>query len=171
MTNPNDFRQYAYQYDPSYLIDGFDVSRSSTAPNRRTQTHSVGKITLHENPNVKSGKEILQDQRTSFKQAVLTVAVAVICFLLIGSVVASFAVKNECTRELAKQQTLIMNEQSEHISLQSKLDAMVSISMIDDYAVNKLGMTKVKSNQIQYMDVDGYKLSHQTIVPKGNIKK
>ena len=29
--------------------------------------------------------------------------------------------------------------------------------MIDDYAVNKLHMTKMKSNQVQYMDVEQYK--------------
>jgi len=38
--------------------------------------------------------------------------------------------------------------------------------MIDDYAVNKLGMKKVKSNQIQYVDVDGYKAQKQAQLGK-----
>ena len=33
--------------------------------------------------------------------------------------------------------------------------------MIDDYAVNKLHMTKMKSNQVQYMDVEQYKQAAQ----------
>ena len=31
------------------------------------------------------------------------------------------------------------------------------MSMIDQYAVEKLGMTKMKSNQIKYIDVSQYK--------------
>lgn len=75
----------------------------------------------------------------------------------VGLTLYSFAVKNELTREISSVKVDIANAQSENISLQSQLDAMVSISMIDDYAVNKLHMTKMKSNQVQYMDVEQYK--------------
>ena len=61
---------------------------------------------------------------------------------------------------------LLLICQSENISLQSELDSLVSVSMIDDYAVNKLGMKKVKSNQIQYVDVDGYKAQKQAQLGK-----
>ena len=64
------------------------------------------------------------------------------------------------TREISSVKTNISNAQSENISLQSELDTMVSISMIDDYAVNKLHMTKMKSNQIQYMDVKQFKQNY-----------
>ena len=75
----------------------------------------------------------------------------------VGLTLYSFAVKNELTREISSAKVNIANAQSENISLQSELDTMVSISMIDDYAVNKLHMTKMESNQIQYMDVNQYK--------------
>lgn len=47
--------------------------------------------------------------------------------------------------------------QSENTRLNSELDSLVSMSMIDQYAVEKLGMTKMKSNQIKYIDVSQYK--------------
>ena len=85
---------------------------------------------------------------------------------MIALVIGSLAVKNELTKEIAAKQTQIANAQSENISLQSELDSLVSVSMIDDYAVNKLGMKKVKSNQIQYVDVDGYKAQKQAQLGK-----
>ena len=47
--------------------------------------------------------------------------------------------------------------QSENTRLNSELDSLVSMNMIDQYAVEKLGMTKMKSNQIKYIDVSQYK--------------
>ena len=61
------------------------------------------------------------------------------------------------TREVSSIETKISYAQSENISLNSRLDAMVSIGTIDEYAVNELHMTKLKPSQIQYIDVQKYK--------------
>ena len=134
MTNTNDFRRYSYQNDTSYMLNGFNVSRSSTAPS-----------------------QIKHEQALCAKRAVALILTAVIVIGFVGLTLYSFAVKNELTREISSAKVNIANAQSENISLQSELDTMVSISMIDDYAVNKLHMTKMESNQIQYMDVNQYK--------------
>lgn len=92
--------------------------------------------------------------------------IAVVCLSMVGLLLNSMATKNELTREISQKQTQIANAKSENISLQSELDAMVSVSMIDEYAVDKLGMSKVKSNQIQYMDVSQYKAERQKMLQK-----
>ena len=85
---------------------------------------------------------------------------------MVGLLLNSMATKNELTREISQKQTQIANAKSENISLQSELDAMVSVSMIDEYAVDKLGMSKVKSNQIQYMDVSQFKAERHMMLQK-----
>ena len=65
---------------------------------------------------------------------------------------------NELTFEISRlEKKLILPAQSENTRLNSELDSLVSMSMIDQYAVEKLGMTKMKSNQIKYIDVSQYK--------------
>lgn len=176
MTNTNDFRRYAYQYDTSYLISGFDVTRSSAAPKRRPVEQPEVKeeerdFKLHNNVNVKHTSVIKYEEVQARKKMAVTLLVAFTAFVLIASTLFSFAYKNQLTREIADVQTDISYAQSENISLQSRLDAMVSISMIDDYAVNKLGMTKMKSNQIQYMDVSEYKTKRTAQTQKQTPKK
>lgn len=159
MTNTNDFRRYSYSSDPAYLINQFDFSRGSQAPKIKPQSQpDVNKgFKVHENKTFKTKSQLKAEQKRGVSSTLKIAAVAVTCFVMIALVIGSLAVKNELTKEIATKQTQIANAQSENISLQSELDSLVSVSMIDDYAVNKLGMKKVKSNQIQYVDVDGYK--------------
>lgn len=170
MTNTNDFRRYSYQHDTSYMLQGFDVSRSSAAPKRRQAPTSdfeeERKLTLRENAGVKSASLINQEQQQSFKKAVALLTVAACVLAILALTIQSFALKNELTREISSTQIDISNAQSENISLQSQLDAMVSVSMIDEYAVEKLHMTKMKSSQMQYIDVNEYQHNRMSKLQK-----
>lgn len=168
MTNSNDFRKYSYQYDPAYLINSFDYQRSSQAPALKPEAQPKRPFRVHENKEIKSAADIKKEQKLSAKKAIRIVIVAVFSLAMIGLVINSLAVKNQLTKEIAVQETKIANAQSENISLQSQLDSLVSMSMIDEYAVEKLGMTKVKSSQIQYMDVSEYKAKNMEKMRKSN---
>ena len=156
MTNTNDFRRYSYQSDSAYLINSFDFSRGSHAPKLRPQDKPEEKFRLRQNQKLKSRSQLKKEQKAAFVKAVRVAAVAVFCLAMICMVLHSMALKNELTKEISAKQTDIANAQSEYISLQSELNSLVSMSMIDKYAVEKLGMTKMKSNQIQYMNVDEF---------------
>ena len=158
MTNTNDFRQYSYRYDTANLISSFNYTRGSHAPKVRPEYETPErKLRVKETKGIKSQAQLLHEQRVSRKKAIQITFAAVIFLALIGIVLNSFAVKNQLTREIARQETAIANAQSEHISLESQLNIMYSVSMIDKYAVGKLGMSKVRQGQIQYIDVDSYK--------------
>lgn len=156
MTNTNDFRQYSYQQDPSYLIRGFDLSRGSQAPKYRPQDEAEPKIKVHQNNAVKSKAQLNAEQKSASRTVAITIGIALLCLAMIAAAVSSMALKNEATRHLSKMQIELSEAESENVSLRSQIDAMVSISMIDDYAVNELGMSKMKADQIQYMDVGEY---------------
>lgn len=65
--------------------------------------------------------------------------------------------KNEYTREIANLKTELSREVNQNICTNAELEALVTIDQIEDYAVNKLGMVKLQSDQIRYIDVEKYK--------------
>ena len=155
MTNTNDFRKYSYSSDTTYLIESFSLSRGSQAPKLKPEEDRSLKV--RKGGKKKTGKQLKTEQMAAFKKSAVVVSVAVISLLMIALALHSFALKNELTRQIQTTQTSIANANSEYISLESQLDALVSISTIDKYAVEELGMTKVKSNQIRYINVDEFK--------------
>ena len=170
MTNTNDFRQYSFSSDTSYLIDSFSYSRASHAPKLRPEEDP--KLKLREGKTkLKTKSQLKKEQKLGFTKAVAVISVAVICLLLIAFALHSFALKNELTRDIQKTQTNIANANSEHISLESQLDALYSISAIDKYAVEELHMSKVKSNQIKYISVDEYKNFREKELSEKNKKE
>lgn len=172
MTNTNDFRRYSYHADPTYLINNFNLQRGSQAPDLKPKKKTEEReLKLREGNGIKSKSELKHEQRLAFNDAVKLAVVAMFCLALIGLVINSFAVKNELTRKNAASEVAIANAQSEYISLESELDALVSMSMIDKYAVEQLGMVKVKSNQIQYIDVSEYKAQREMSIKKAESKK
>lgn len=158
MTNTSDFRRYTYASDTNNLISSFNLTRGSQAPKLRPEVQEPEQELRVRNgkAGIKSRKQLLSEQKAASAKVVRIAACAIICMLMIGAVLNSLAVKNQLTREIAKKEVAIANAQSEYISLESKLNSLVSISMIDKYAVEELGMTKVRSNQIQYMDVNEF---------------
>ncbi|MBR3738373.1 MAG: hypothetical protein IKN26_06510 [Eubacterium sp.] len=169
MTNANDFRKYSYAADTTYLIESFSYTRGSHAPKLEPQEDE--RLKVREGGKLKSKKQLRAEQKSAFIKAITVVSVAVISLLMIGMSLHSFALKNELTREIQKTQTSIALAESENISLQSQLDALVSISTIDKYAVEQLNMTKVKSNQIRYISVEDFKNHREAQLNKDNQQK
>ena len=86
MTNTNDFRRYSYQNDTSYMLNGFNVSRSSTAPKRREEEYPETGRTLkvRENDSVKSSSQIKHEQALCAKRADALILTAVIVIGFVG---------------------------------------------------------------------------------------
>lgn len=158
MTDTRDYRRYTSYSASSNLINSFDFDRNAAAkarPSRKPVEKPRAK--LRDGEGIKSRQQLRKEERLSVAAIIRIAAASLVCLALIGAVLHSFALKNQLTRENSRMETAIANAQSEYISLESKLNSLVSISMIDKYAVEQLGMSKVHSNQIQYMDVNEYK--------------
>lgn len=154
MTNTGDFRRYSYATDASYALKAFDVRRSSAAPAYQPEKKN---LKVRENAGRKSSAQLKHEQNIGFRSALMIGAVAVLSLAMLFGVLFTYAQKNELTHDIARLETRLAVAQSENTRLNSELDALVSMSMIDQYAVEELGMTKMKSNQIRYIDVSQYK--------------
>lgn len=163
MTNSNDFRKYSYTADVEMTnaINSFSVTRSSAAPkydpapekSRRTRPFTV----ITGNEKLKSANELKNNQHHAFRQVVVTISVLAIAAAMLFAMLFTFALKNEYTRQIASLKTELSREVNQTICTNAALDAMVTFDQIEDYAVNKLGMVKLETDQIRYIDVEKYK--------------
>lgn len=159
MTNTGDFRRYSYAGDASYAVEAFNLSRSSAAPAYKPQPKRDLKV--KERNKWKSRSQLLAEQKLGFKRAAVIAVTALLSIGMLFSVLHTYAKKNELTHEISNLETQLSIAESENTRINSELDALVSMSMIDRYAVEELGMSKVQSNQIVYVDVSQYKQQHQ----------
>lgn len=158
MTNTNDFRRYSYEYDASYAVDAFNLSRSSAVPKTAPiQPERRRGLRLTPGTKKKNRAQLVAEQKTAFKKAISIAAVTFAVMCMLFAVMFTFSLKNELNREIAKLQSEIALAESENISLNAELEAMVSVSQIDTYAVEKLGMTRLDSNKIKYVDTAEFK--------------
>lgn len=159
MTNTGDFRRYSYSSDASYAVQAFDMRRSSAAPSYAPEPQRRKNLKVRENPTAqkKSRAQLAAEQRIGFRWIVKIGTVCILCFAMLFGMIYTYAQKNELTHEISQLETDLAVEKSENTRLNSELDSLVSMSMIDRYAVEQLGMTKMKSNQIRYIDVSEYK--------------
>lgn len=155
MTNTGDFRRYSYSSDIAYAIQAFNVGRSSVAPAYNPQPDKELKV--RENDKRKSKVRILQEQRTAFSRAVFLFISALLIIAMFCVVLNTYVKKNELTHEISQLQNQLAVAESENTRINSELNSLVSMSMIEQYAVDELGMSKVQSNQIRYIDVAQFK--------------
>lgn len=160
MTNTGDFRRYSYSTDASYALKAFDLQRSSAAPAYQPGTKKD--LRVRENTGRKSKSQLKHEQSLGFASALKIGIVALLSLSMLFGVLYTYAKKNELIHDISRLETQLAISQSENTRLNSELDALVSMSMIDQYAVEELGMTKMKSNQIRYIDVSQYKEKRQT---------
>ncbi|MCM1286199.1 MAG: hypothetical protein NC213_07570 [Acetobacter sp.] len=161
MTNTGDFRRYSIDSDMNILNDSidryFNVSRSSAAPKYVPETEPGATILPHQTGKRKSRKQILQEQRETRKRAAAIVLTSVLVIAMMMGAIGTLSKKNQLIREISSIKSDLTISQSENVRLNSQLNSLVSMNMIDKYAVENLGMSKVTNSQIRYIDVSQYK--------------
>lgn len=153
MTTANDFRSY-YPVNTSTALEAFNVTRSSAAPQLEPKTGK--KLSVRPNTKKKSRAEIKAEQKAAFKTSALLLTTVVLFVAMVSGVLYTYVRKNELTRSISSIKSQITMAESDNISLNAQLEAMVSMSQIEDYAVNNLGMVKLQASQIVYIDTSEF---------------
>lgn len=154
MVNSNDFRRYSYNGDAAYALEAFNRTRSSAAPQpKRTPRRKFG---LSPNTVKKSRSQLIKEQRAARVKVIESVVVVGIVLAMFTGVIFTYVQKNELTKSIAKIQDEISVAESENVSLNAELESLISVSQIDAYAIEELGMTRLQSSQIIYIDTADY---------------
>ena len=166
MTNASDFRRYSYSVDfeTRNAVSAFSQTRSSAAPAYTPDVMPEAPVprrrrnlSVTTNEKLKSREELIASQRLARKQMFVIVSVIAAVAVMLVAMLFTYAVKNEYTRQIASLETELSREVNQNICTNAELEALVTMEQIEDYAVNKLGMVKLDSDQVRYIDVEKYK--------------
>lgn len=171
MTNARDFRRYSYgiDFETRNAVSAFSQTRSSAAPEIMPDAmpeipapRRRKRLTVTTNEKLKSRAELVQSQKLALKQIFIIISVLAVAASMLFAMLFTYAKKNECTREIANLKTELSREINQNICTNAELEALVTIEQIEDYAINKLGMVKLQTDQIRYIDVEKYKDARET---------
>lgn len=115
----------------------------------------------YERPAVKKQRQqsaVSQKERRatarSRANAVKLLAAAAVIFMFIGSGLYLNGRLDETARNISRIESQIEIAKSENIRLNSKLEGMVSVDKIENYAENVLGMVKLEDYKVKYFNND-----------------
>ena len=87
------------------------------------------------------------------KKSLRVFAVVMAMFVIISMQIVAGAKNYSLDREIQKVEQLLAVEEAENIRLSSALNGITGIAVIDTYATEVLGMTKVENYQIECIDL------------------
>ena len=101
----------------------------------------------------KQAKTVKFKNKKAFKTAVNVLSIAVAISMLIGVVYTNSRI-TEITTGITEQQKEITELESEKAYLNFTLESRMSLNDIENYAINVLGMVKMDSTQVEYIEIE-----------------
>ena len=98
-------------------------------------------------------KTVKIKNKYAFKNFVDILSIAVIVSLVVGVIYTNAAI-TQTTNKIAQTQNAITELESEKAYLEFTLESRMSLDEIESYAVNVLGMVKMDSSQVEYIEIE-----------------
>lgn len=100
-------------------------------------------------------KKIEQSKRRKRNPLKLTVGFlfSAVVVAVVGMIIYSQVQLTELNQKISEAQETLENSQSEYTQMQMNVDAKYTTSIIEEYAQDKLGMTKANSSQKEFVDL------------------
>jgi cell division protein FtsL len=98
-------------------------------------------------------KTVKLKNKRAFKTALNVLSIAVMVSMIIGIVYTNSQI-TEITTDISTVQKEITELESEKAYLDFTLESRMSLNEIEDYAVNVLGMVKMDSTQVEYIEIE-----------------
>lgn len=135
----------------------------NAAPNVLPKKQSQKKLRVLKDTEKIRKKRIEHQEKVGFLKTFKIMAVAVIAFVVIGSLVYQRVKINEYDHKITVAQSELQLAKSENVKLQLKKESLVSTDKVRTFAQTKLGMIQRDRYQIVYFDLNN-KDSGNTIV-------
>lgn len=133
-------------------LDLFDVTKSGYVPEHKEKRKKFEAPKLVPLKTV-SSEEARRQAKVSRLAALRVGVLALISFIIIGSMVYGVAKFNDKQYELQQLKNQLEAAESENVVLRVKFNSIMSKDKVEDYALTKLGMVKQESYQISYFDM------------------
>lgn len=141
------------QYDFSlFEMKTGTAANISTAPKKREEKKPQMRVVVNNRRKSKINIVPAYVQRNSVVKA----GIVLFCLLaVLGMLIFMQAKLDNVNRQIARTQKTLEETKSETVRLQMELNSIISIDKVEDYAVNTLGMVKIESGQVEYIDLSG----------------
>ena len=134
----------------AYDIEYFE-SRSAAQPLRKEE--QVQRKNNLKKIDSKTSEQLRAEEFRSLKKSVAVLSFVLVLFAMVSLQISAGAKNYELMREIQKAEAALEIQQSENIRLNSALNGITGITVIDTYATDVLGMTKVENYQIECIDL------------------
>lgn len=126
----------------AHKYERYEAAAERTYPEREKQPapEEIPQISM-KNTETKSGSVLS------------IVLVSVLAVILLGLVIYSLDRRSTMYSEVAALNNELTLAQAENVRLQSELEGEISAKNVEDYAENVLGMQKIDSSQIKYIEI------------------
>lgn len=101
----------------------------------------------------KSRQEAKEESRAVAVKTLRVLSITVAIMLFVGTYIFGTLKLDEINHDIANVQSQIKVADSENTRLKMQLNSMASLDKVEDYAINKLGMVKQESYQVEYIDL------------------
>ncbi len=105
--------------------------------------------------DAKNGHSQNGPQRTETKvgSVISIILIAALAAVLLGTVIYSLDRRNTMYSRVAALNNELTYVEAENVRLQTELESKISAKNVEDYAENVLGMKKIDSSQIKYIEI------------------
>ena len=144
----------AVRQEVDYNFDMFDVrerAAGNTAPAIRPERKKTAPP-LKKVPGI-SRQEIKGEERRATLNTAIILLFAVAILSVLCLQISAGAKSYEVSRQIAEVEAQITVQKSENVRLNAELNSITNISKIEAYATKVLGMRKVESYQVEYIDL------------------
>lgn len=150
-----DYRNLAYDLR---LFEEEDIYSSSVKtpekkqaekPKKEKQNMDVGSRKFEE----KTSHKRIKRRKNNFLNIALSVVLAVVVVLVVGLIIHGQVQLTELNQKISAAQRDLEEQQSLYTQLEMKVDASISTSVVEKYAQEKLGMTKVSNSQKEFVSL------------------
>ncbi len=124
-----------------------------TAPKRR-QAEKKPDMKLVKRPK-KSYARTREEMKRANLHTAKIIAISLVLLVMMSALLYGRMKADELDRQIQSKKNELSVAQSENVRLSMKLDSMISLKNVEDYAQNNLGMVKMESHQIEYIDLSG----------------
>ena len=135
---------YAVKYDFDSFTTAGNAAPRIKEEEKRDKIKRVAPITK---------EEIKTQEKAGLRKSLALVLFVSIVFSFIAMQIYAGAKNYELAREIHKIETQLDIAKSENIRLNAQLNGITGIAVIDTYATEVLGMTRVESYQIECIDL------------------
>lgn len=136
-----------YQTD-SYAFDMFEARPQTSS--EKSEGSSSGRLTK---VPPKSKEQNRYENAVCRKKSAVLVFVFIFIFAMIAMQIYPNVQSNELLKQINSAKAEIKIAEAENIRLNSELNSITSIAKIDSYATDILGMNRVESYQVKYINL------------------